>query len=156
MNKQDPLSFDARYMEKPMRQQQTNNRVDLLQKKLAVRIPTKMGEKMDKKSYHSSGIAKNADTLEIEKELEEDSMKYSNSMRNEMYRMPKTDKDTSMYRKKYDRKQKNDDEENYWKDKNPQISRSTKIKAGKYGKHREDSSIGKIWQIYRLQYVNQI
>ena len=128
MNKQDPFSFDVRYMEKPMRQQQTNNRGDLLQKKLAVRIPTKVGEKMNKKSYHSSGFAKNADTLEIEKELEGHSMKYTSSMRNEMYIMPKTDKDTTIYRKKYDRKQKNDEEENYWKDRKPQIARSPKSK----------------------------
>ena len=128
MNKQDPFSFDVRYMEKPMRQQETNKRGDLLQKKLAVRIPTKVGEKMNKKSYYSSGLAKNADSLGIEKELEEDSMKYTNSRRNELYIMPKTDKDTTIYRKKYDRKHKNDDEENYWKDKKPQISRSTKSK----------------------------
>ena len=128
MNKQDPFSFDVRYMEKPMRQQQTNNRVDLLQKKLAVRIPTKVGEKMNKKSYYSSCFAKNADSLGIEKELEEDSMKYTNSRRNELYIMPKTDKDTTIYRKKYDKKHKNDDEENYWKDKKPQISRSSKSK----------------------------
>ena len=85
-----------------MRQQQTNSRGDLLQKKLAVRIPTKVGEKMNKKSCYSSGFAKNADSLEIEKELEEDSMKYTNRRRNELNIMPKTDKDTTIYRKKYD------------------------------------------------------